>query len=160
MDQDEKFSLQGKQEKLPKNGVLGMIVSPFKWVKKLSDELHWSFVLGVVIVYGINQGLCLGLSKISTQYYMKDEQKLQPSEAQVYHGMIMIPWIVKPLWGLLTDTVPIAGRRRRPYFILAGNIMTTYESSVFVPCYVTNWSIFKEEIVFSLSKLGVVLVLY
>ncbi|XP_011082613.1 probable folate-biopterin transporter 3 [Sesamum indicum] len=122
MDQDEKFSLQGKQEKLPKNGVLGMIVSPFKWVKKLSDELHWSFVLGVVIVYGINQGLCLGLSKISTQYYMKDEQKLQPSEAQVYHGMIMIPWIVKPLWGLLTDTVPIAGRRRRPYFILAGII--------------------------------------
>ncbi|KAL0464003.1 UNVERIFIED_CONTAM: putative folate-biopterin transporter 3 [Sesamum latifolium] len=116
----EKIPLQGKQEKLPKNGVLGLIVSPFKWVKKLSDELHWSFVLGVVIVYGINQGLCLGLSKISTQYYMKDEQKLQPSEAQVYHGMIMIPWIVKPLWGLLTDTVPIAGRRRRPYFILAG----------------------------------------
>ncbi|KAK4410671.1 putative folate-biopterin transporter 3 [Sesamum angolense] len=81
-----------------------------------------ALLLGVVIVYGINQGLCLGLSKISTQYYMKDEQKLQPSEAQVYHGIIMIPWIVKPLWGLLTDTVPIAGRRRRPYFILAGMI--------------------------------------
>ncbi|KAK4414034.1 putative folate-biopterin transporter 3 [Sesamum alatum] len=122
MDQDERFPLQEKQEKSPKNGALGLIVSPFKWVKKLSDELHWSFVLGVVIVYGINQGLCLGLSKISTQDYMKDEQKLQPSEAQVYHGMIMIPWIVKPFWGLLTDTVPIAGRRRRPYFVLAGII--------------------------------------
>ncbi|PIN17999.1 hypothetical protein CDL12_09338 [Handroanthus impetiginosus] len=125
MDQDEKFPLQENQAqkiKAPKNGVSGLVLSPFKWVKKLSDELHWSFVSGVVIVYGINQGLSLGLSKVSTQYYLKDEQKLQPSEAQVYHGMIMIPWIVKPLWGLLTDTVPIAGNRRRPYFIFAGII--------------------------------------
>ncbi|KAL3835456.1 hypothetical protein ACJIZ3_010192 [Penstemon smallii] len=62
----------------------------------------------------------MGLSKVSTQYYMKDEQKLQPSEAQVYFGLIQIPWIIKPLWGLFTDTVPIAGHRRRPYFIFAG----------------------------------------
>ncbi|KAM3268917.1 putative folate-biopterin transporter 3 [Capsicum chacoense] len=51
---------------------------------------------------------------------MKDEQKLQPSEAQIYAGVIQIPWMVKPLWGLLTDTLPIIGYRRRPYFILAG----------------------------------------
>ncbi|GFQ06273.1 probable folate-biopterin transporter 3 [Phtheirospermum japonicum] len=123
MDQDDKAPLQEKQaqkEKVSKNVILGLIFSPFGFLKKLSDELHWSFVLGVVIVYGINQGVGLGLSKVSTQYYMKDEQKLQPSEAQVYHAMIMMPWIMKPLWGLLTDTVPIGGRRRRPYFIFAG----------------------------------------
>lgn len=128
MDQEEKFTLREKQaqkEKSPKNGVLAMILGPFDWLKKLSDELHWSFVLGVVIVYGINQGLCVGLIKVNTQYYMKDVQKLQPSEAQVYHGMIMMPWIVKPLWGLLTDTVPIAGRRRRPYFVFAGKNLFT-----------------------------------
>ncbi|KAL6563201.1 hypothetical protein OROHE_005788 [Orobanche hederae] len=122
MDQDDKIPLQEKQaqnEKDSKNGILGLLLSPFNFLKKLSDEMHWSFVLGVVIVYGINQGIGLGLSKVSTQYYMKDEQKLQPSEAQVYHAMIMMPWIVKPLWGLLTDTVPIGGRRRRPYFIFA-----------------------------------------
>ncbi|KAL6563199.1 hypothetical protein OROHE_005786 [Orobanche hederae] len=126
MDQDDKIPLQEKQaqnEKDSKNGILGLLLSPFNFLKKLSDEMHWSFVLGVVIVYGINQGIGLGLSKVSTQYYMKDEQKLQPSEAQVYHAMIMMPWIVKPLWGLLTDTVPIGGRRRRPYFIFAGGAL-------------------------------------
>ncbi|KDP41941.1 hypothetical protein JCGZ_26959 [Jatropha curcas] len=86
----------------------------------LIDELHWSFVLGVVIVYGISQGFGVGLSKVSTQYYMKDEQKVQPSEAQVYSGLLQFPWIVKPLWGLLTDTLPILGYRRRPYFVFAG----------------------------------------
>lgn len=88
-------------------------------MKMLSDELHWSFVSAVVIVFGINQGLSMGLSKISTQYYMKDDQKLQPSEAQVYFGILQLPWVVKPLWGLLTDTLPIFGYRRRPYFIIA-----------------------------------------
>ncbi|KAL6495875.1 hypothetical protein OROGR_030438 [Orobanche gracilis] len=127
MDQDDKIPLQEKQaqnEKDSKNGILGLVLSPFNFLKKLSDEMHWSFVLGVVIVYGINQGIGLGLSKVSTQYYMKDEQKLQPSEAQVYHAMIMMPWIVKPFLGLLTDTVPIGGRRRRPYFIFAGILGT------------------------------------
>ncbi|KAL3655127.1 hypothetical protein CASFOL_000913 [Castilleja foliolosa] len=123
MDQDDNTPLQEKQAqkgRLFNNGVFRLVFSPFDFLKKLSDELHWSFVLGVVIVYGMNEGVGLGLSNVSTQYYMKDEQKLQPSEAQVYHAMIMMPWIMRPLWGLLTDTLPISGRRRRPYFIFAG----------------------------------------
>lgn len=86
----------------------------------LVEELHWSFFFGVIIVYGVNQGLGKGLSKVSTQYYFKDEQRIQPSEAQVYVGLIQIPWIIKPVWGLLTDVVPVLGYRRRPYFIFAG----------------------------------------
>ncbi|EEF49258.1 transporter, putative [Ricinus communis] len=96
------------------------MLGPVQWFKMLSEELHWSFVLGVVTVYGISQGVGVGLSKVSTQYYMKDEQKVQPSEAQVYLGLLQIPWIVKPLWGLFTDTLPVLGYRRRPYFVFAG----------------------------------------
>ncbi|MFS7968164.1 putative biopterin transporter family [Helianthus anomalus] len=68
----------------------------------------------VIIVFGINQGISIGL------YYMKDVLKLQPSEAQFYSGIIGIPWIIKPLWGLMTDFVAIFRLRRRPYFIFAG----------------------------------------
>ena len=86
----------------------------------LVEELHWSFFFGVIVVYGVSQGLGKGLSKVSTQYYFKDEQMIQPSEAQVYVGLIQVPWIIKPVWGLLTDVVPVLGYRRRPYFIFAG----------------------------------------
>ncbi|XP_010532070.1 PREDICTED: probable folate-biopterin transporter 3 [Tarenaya hassleriana] len=107
---------QQKQE-----GLLDLILRrPVRWLRMLIDELHWSFFLGVIIVYGVSQGLGHGLSKVSTQYYLKDEQKVQPSEAQVYVGVIQIPWIVKPIWGLFTDVVPVLGYRRRPYFIFAG----------------------------------------
>lgn len=114
-------NVQVEEENSPrKMGFWGFVWRPIEWLKMLSEELHWSFVLGVVIVYGVSQGLSVGLSRVSTQYYMKDDQKLQPSEAQVYSGIIQIPWLVKPLWGILTDTVPILGYRRRPYFVFAG----------------------------------------
>ncbi|XP_062007945.1 probable folate-biopterin transporter 3 isoform X2 [Rosa rugosa] len=114
---------QNKKEKFfSVQGLWDLLWSPINWFKMLSSELHWSFVISVVIVYGISQGLSMGLSRISIQYYLKDEQKVQPSEAQVYLGIIQIPWMVKPLWGLFTDTLPILGYRRKPYFVFAGVI--------------------------------------
>ncbi|XP_054793219.1 probable folate-biopterin transporter 2 [Prosopis cineraria] len=103
-----------------RRGVCECVCIPVHWFKMLSRELHWSFVFGVVVVYGISQGLGGALSIVGTKYYMKDVQKVQPSEAQVYAGITSIPWIVKPLWGLLTDVLPIFGYRRRPYFVFAG----------------------------------------
>ncbi|PON68357.1 Folate-biopterin transporter [Parasponia andersonii] len=97
-------------------------VAPIHWFNMLASETHWSLVLGVVMVYGISQGFGGALGRVGTEYYMKDVQKVQPSEAQIYGGITSIPWIVKPLWGLLTDVLPILGYRRRPYFILAGAI--------------------------------------
>lgn len=94
--------------------------SPLTWFKVLSKETHWSFVFGVIVVYGISQGFGGGTLKVSIEYYWKDVQKVQPSAAQFYQGIISIPWIVKPLWGLLTDVLPMAGYRRKPYFIFAG----------------------------------------
>ncbi|KAL8153094.1 hypothetical protein V2J09_010854 [Rumex salicifolius] len=55
----------------------------FNWVKVLATEMHWSFVFGVVNVYGINQGFGRSLNRVGTEYYMKDVQKVQPSESQV-----------------------------------------------------------------------------
>lgn len=94
--------------------------SPLTWFRVLSRETHWSFVYGVIVVYGISQGFGGGAGRVSVEYYWKDVQKVQPSAAQVYHGITSIPWIVKPLWGLLTDVLPMAGYRRRPYLIFAG----------------------------------------
>ncbi|CAL9110867.1 unnamed protein product [Musa textilis] len=94
--------------------------SPLRWFRMLVEEMHWSFVFGVITVYGISQGFGGAIAKVATDYYWKDVQMVQPSAAQVYHGIISIPWIVKPLWGLLTDVLPMAGYRRRPYFILSG----------------------------------------
>ncbi|KAL5558254.1 hypothetical protein UlMin_034465, partial [Ulmus minor] len=105
-----------------KKGCCPLFLAPIHWFKMLAMETHWSFVLGVVVVYGISQGLGGALVRVGTEYYMKDVQKVQPSEAQIYAGITSIPWLVKPLWGLLTDVLPVFGYRRRPYLILAGTL--------------------------------------
>ncbi|KAJ8561150.1 hypothetical protein K7X08_027340 [Anisodus acutangulus] len=38
------------------------------------------------------------------------------------HWSFVFGVIVKPIWGLLTDAVPILGYRRRPYFLFAGSL--------------------------------------
>ncbi|KAK9947227.1 hypothetical protein M0R45_012659 [Rubus argutus] len=110
------------EENEAKRGCCDAVCTPIQWFKMLCREMHWSFVLGVVVVYGISQGFGGALYRVGTEYYMKDVQKVQPSQAQFYQGITSIPWLVKPLWGLLTDVLPIFGYRRRPYFIVAGSI--------------------------------------
>ncbi|TKW05241.1 hypothetical protein SEVIR_7G163200v4 [Setaria viridis] len=96
------------------------VAFPCRWLRRLSRELHWSFVLAVVAVYGACQGVGNAVGGVAAGYYWKDVQRVQPSAAQFYQGVTDAPWVVKPLWGLLTDVIPVAGYRRRPYFVLAG----------------------------------------
>lgn len=124
MVEEEELPICGEivPENEAKKEICGCVYVPIRWFRMLAREMHWSFVFGVVVTYGISQGLGGALNKVGTQYYMKDVQKVQPSEAQVYSGITTIPWIVKPIWGILTDVIPILGYHRRPYFILAGAI--------------------------------------
>ncbi|CAA0404695.1 unnamed protein product [Arabidopsis thaliana] len=97
-----------------------VVCGPVRWLKMLASKLHWSYVFAVVSNCGINQGFGYSLGHVATEYYMKDVQKIQPSEYQALFVITRIPWSIKPLWGILTDILPIYGFHRRPYFILAG----------------------------------------
>ncbi|KAG2700374.1 hypothetical protein I3760_07G227200 [Carya illinoinensis] len=120
----EEASGYTEREKESQRDFCGCFCIPIRWFKMLASEMHWSFVFGVVVVYGISQGLGGALNRVGMEYYMKDVQKVQPSEAQIYTAITSIPWIVKPLWGLLTDVLPILGYHRRPYFILAADMQS------------------------------------
>ncbi|CAK9151931.1 unnamed protein product [Ilex paraguariensis] len=103
-----------------KTNLLSLILEPFQWIQMLSSKLNPTFVLGVVLVYGLSQGFSGSFFKVVSDYYWKDVQKVQPSAVQLFIGLYYIPWVMKPIWGLLTDVFPVRGYKRRPYFILAG----------------------------------------
>lgn len=71
------------------------------------------------ILISLNFGLS-SLSDLSIQYYCKDILKLQPADYSRYITISQIPWIMKPLFGLLTDSFPICGKRRKYYIVLSG----------------------------------------
>ena len=41
-------------------------------------------------------------------------------QADTFKAIAHIPWMIKPLYGFVTDMFPIMGRRRRPYLIICG----------------------------------------
>ncbi|KAG1326530.1 putative folate-biopterin transporter 6 [Cocos nucifera] len=112
---------------------LSVILEPFRWIRMLCQELNASFVLGVALVYGLSQGFAWSFLRVAADYYWKDVQKVQPSMVQMFAGLYYVPWVMKPIWGVLTDVVPVLGYRRRPYFILAGilGVATTFVVSTF-----------------------------
>ncbi|KAL8201270.1 hypothetical protein R6Q57_012609 [Mikania cordata] len=102
------------------NPIASLILQPFQWLKMLSTELNPSFILGIFLIYGLSQGFSDSFFRVVTDYYWKDVHKVQPSKVQVFIGLYYIPWVMKPIWGLMTDVFPIMGYHRRPYFIVAG----------------------------------------
>ncbi|WZY74677.1 probable folate-biopterin transporter 6 [Brassica napus] len=103
-----------------KNAVVSILLQPFQWLQMLSSRLNPSFVVGVVLVYGLNQGFSGSIFKVVTDYYWKDVQQVEPSVVQLYMGLYYIPWVMRPIWGLFTDVFPIRGYKRKPYFVVAG----------------------------------------
>lgn len=75
-------------------------------------------LLAILTVYLV-QGI-LHLGRLAVSFFLKDELGLTPAQVSVLMGIVAIPWIIKPLFGFMSDGLPIFGYRRRPYLILSG----------------------------------------
>ncbi|KAF7059011.1 hypothetical protein CFC21_065967 [Triticum aestivum] len=95
-------------------------LEPVRWVRMLCRELGATFVAGVVLVYGLNQGFAGSFFRVASDYYWKDVQRVQPATVQFLSIFFHVPWVLKPLWGVMTDVLPVQGYRRRPYFVFSG----------------------------------------
>lgn len=73
----------------------------------------------IIIVVAFVQGASY-LSKLATNYFFKDDLKLSPAAMAVASGVVLVPWVIKPVYGFISDTYPIFQRRRQPYFFLFG----------------------------------------
>ncbi|CAK0783008.1 hypothetical protein CVIRNUC_006203 [Coccomyxa viridis] len=66
------------------------------------------------------QGVKMSLGTLTENYYLKDDLSFDPPGADTWKAIAHVPWMIKPLYGLITDSLPIWGRRRRPYLIICG----------------------------------------
>ncbi|XP_027116310.1 folate-biopterin transporter 1, chloroplastic-like [Coffea arabica] len=74
--------------------------------------------IAVAMVYFV-QGV-LGISRLAVSFYLKDDLHLDPAETAVITGFSSLPWLVKPLYGFISDSFPLFGFRRRSYLVLSG----------------------------------------
>ncbi|MGB2926825.1 MAG: folate/biopterin family MFS transporter [Limnothrix sp.] len=91
-------------ENLKKQTLFGQTVTP---------ELF--AILTVYFVQGI-----LNLSRLAVSFFLKDDLGLTPAEVAALTGLAAFPWVIKPLFGFLSDGFPLFGYRRRSYLIISG----------------------------------------
>jgi len=74
----------------------------------------------VVLVYFL-QG-ALALARLATNFYLKDDLGLSAAEVAALTGFFTAPWVVKPIYGFCSDTIPLFGYRRKSYLFLSGAV--------------------------------------
>ena len=75
-------------------------------------------ILAIMAIYFVEGAL--GLARLAQTFYLKDTLHLGPAELSALTGLFTLPWTVKPLYGFLSDGLPLFGYRRRSYLILCG----------------------------------------
>ena len=96
---------------------------------KIKDFLTQKILLGnepsaeliVIITIYFVQGI-LTLSRLAVSFFLKDELLLSPVQMSAIIGIGTIPWMIKPLYGFISDSLPLFGYHRKPYIVLSGII--------------------------------------
>ena len=81
--------------------------------KKPTPEL-----IAILLVYFV-QGI-LGLARLAVSFFLKDDLGMTPAAVSAMLGVVVLPWVIKPLFGFISDGLPVFGYRRRPYLIFSG----------------------------------------
>jgi predicted MFS family arabinose efflux permease len=71
----------------------------------------------VYVVEGIGQ--TGGLIAQPLTYFLKQTFAWTPVQVTAYLTVLNLPWIIKPVYGIVSDFLPILGYRRKSYLVLA-----------------------------------------
>jgi MFS family permease len=71
----------------------------------------------VYVVEGLGQQG--GLMAQPLNYYLKQTQGWTPVQVTAALTLFNLPWVIKPLYGLISDFIPLFGYRRKSYLVLA-----------------------------------------
>jgi MFS family permease len=77
-------------------------------------------MLFFALVY-VAEGICQsdGLIAQPLNYYLKQVHHWTPVQITAFLTVLNLPWFLKPLYGIVSDFVPLFGYRRKSYLLLA-----------------------------------------
>ncbi|MGD0106124.1 MAG: MFS transporter [Rhodopila sp.] len=81
------------------------------------NRTMWFFAI-VYAVEGIGQAKS-GIMWQPLSHWLKETLHWDPVTISASLAILDLPWVIKPVWGAISDFVPLFGYRRRPYLVLA-----------------------------------------
>lgn len=81
---------------------------------------------------------------MAVNFFLKDGLKVDPSTLQLLQNSANLPMVAKPIYGLLSDSVYIAGQHRLPYIAIGGILSLPFFDLFFLllPNLLVFWGCF------------------
>jgi len=87
---------------------------------KTADGRRLAILFAVVY---FSQGMYHVADQVTT-LTLKETLGLTPAQVGTFGMIILVPWVIKPIYGLVSDGFPLFGRRRKSYFLLTCALAT------------------------------------
>src|SRR5437016_6873481 len=72
---------------------------------------------------------------------LKETLGLSPAQVATFGTIVLVPWLIKPVYGLISDAFPLFGRRRKSYFLLTSALATLAGLALGLHAEPTYWSL-------------------
>jgi len=90
----------------------------FAGVQNLSEHFGYKLLVMLFCTQHLMKGFCSAFIYPCYQYLFA-AYNVGASQIGIFSGVIMLPWSMKPIIGLISDVAPIFGYNKAPYMLLA-----------------------------------------
>ncbi len=94
------------------------------WYAKLFGGIVGWNVRTMYVIYT----MCLEFPITAISLVIMREMDFSPEEVMRYYLLTYTPWLLKPVYGLISDQFPIFGYRRKPYVMISGKYLLVLSS--------------------------------
>lgn len=124
--------LLDKQQQAASSEKISHLQAIWNWWTMLRLHFGDGLLLQIFFVY-FTQGIRSTMCSLGTSYYLNETLALPPAQSEALRGTAAIPWIIKPVYGMLSDSVPIWGTRRKSYLLIFSGISALAYLSLSIP---------------------------
>jgi|AntAceMinimDraft_5_1070358.scaffolds.fasta_scaffold134358_2 hypothetical protein len=117
----------GETDYLLANNVGAIATRHKNWQCNLYARQNWGLLSGF-----FNVGLFQAFLTIPVTYYMVAALDVSSSGLNAFKAATYLPWCFKIIFGIMSDTYPIFGRHRMPWFIIGWSIVVVANFALYL----------------------------
>ncbi len=76
------------------------------------------YLIIFALVYFFSPNGLSSLPNLTLNFLLKETLKLTATQLAYFSAITILGWAIKPLWGLISDLIPIFGSKRKSYLVL------------------------------------------
>ncbi|CAN0083077.1 unnamed protein product [Discosporangium mesarthrocarpum] len=85
----------------------------------------WAVQNRAIVNSYISVGFALSFLRTPLTYYLVHELDATPAQQNVLLTLALLPWSFKMVYGFISDSFPVWGMRRKPYFLAGWSIFVS-----------------------------------